>query len=225
MLSRNDVAPDIAHRVAASDIKEMDVSVIIPTFRRPMQLRETLASVLNQQGVELEVIVVDDSPEGSAREVIEKFRDSRIAYLKNPLPTGGFPSVVRNLGWPLSRGRVIHFLDDDDIVPDHHYASSKAAFANHPDVGVVFGRIEPFGEASSSQLAAESRYFADAARRAASCNKFGPKWGFTARMMFDKAMFVCSAALVPTGVCGGTGRLRSFDSAARGCRFLRAYYQ
>jgi hypothetical protein len=52
---------------------------------------------------------------------------------------------VRNLGWPLTRGAFVHFLDDDDIVPGGHYAAVKAAFEQRSSVGLVFGRIEPFG--------------------------------------------------------------------------------
>ena len=76
----------------------VDVSVVIATFRRPQQLSEALTSVLKQTGVSLEAIVVDDSPESSARDVVENFKDSRVRYITNPEPSGGFPSVVRNLG-------------------------------------------------------------------------------------------------------------------------------
>ena len=136
----------------------LDVSVVIPTFRRPALLREAIASVRAQTGVEVELIVVDDSPEGSAAAVAGEFADS-VRYLRNPEPTGGFPSVVRNLGWPLARGRFVHFLDDDDLVPEGHYAAAIAAFEAHPGVGVVFGRIEPFGDAPETQMRHERAFF------------------------------------------------------------------
>ena len=68
-----------------------------------------------------------------------------VRYQRNPHPTGGVPGVVRNLGWPQAQGRFVHFLDDDDIVPAGYYAAVGAAFAARPDIGLVFGRIEPFG--------------------------------------------------------------------------------
>src|SRR5215475_10535827 len=98
----------------------IDISVVIPTFRRPKELGEAIASVLGQTGVSFEIIVVDDSPEASAQEVVEGVGDVRVRYLRNPAPTGGVPSAVRNLGWPLARGAFVHFLDDDDIVPAGH---------------------------------------------------------------------------------------------------------
>src|ERR1700753_976337 len=132
----------------------VEISVIIPTFRRPALLREAIESVLAQTQVPLEIIVIDDSPEGSAAAVVAEFSDS-VCYIKNPQPTGGIPSVVRNLGWPTARGRFIHFLDDDDRVPAGHYRAAIAAFESNPGVGVVFGRVAPFGDPPEWQLLAE----------------------------------------------------------------------
>jgi glycosyltransferase involved in cell wall biosynthesis len=173
-----------------------DISVIIPTFRRPEQLSDAIASVLSQSGVSIEVFVIDDSPEGSAQEIVNGIQDARVQYLKNPEPTSGFPSAVRNLGWPLAHGAFVHFLDDDDIVPEGHYAVVKAAFLKHRDVGVVFGRIEPFGNAPEVQMCHERLFFRNAARRASVCHRFGPRLAFTARMLFDRTLLVCGAAVV-----------------------------
>jgi glycosyltransferase involved in cell wall biosynthesis len=173
-----------------------DFSVVIPTFRRAEPLRESIASAIGQRGVSTEVFVIDDSPEGSAEQVVKDFGDTRISYVKNPHPTGGRPSIVRNLGWPLAGGSFVHFLDDDDIVVDGHYEAVKSAFETHADVGLIFGRVEPFGAGPVSQLDHERRYFAEAARKAALGARLGARWGLTALMLFDLALFVCSASVV-----------------------------
>jgi GT2 family glycosyltransferase len=173
----------------------IEVSVVIPTFRRPALLREAIASVHAQKGVAVEVVVVDDSPEGSAEAVAHEFGDS-LRYVKNPQPTGGIPSAVRNLGWPLTRGRFVHFLDDDDLVPEGHYAAATKAFATHPRIGVVFGRIEPFGNAPEAQMRRERAFFQSAARRAAIYRHFGSRLGFAAGMIFNDTLLVCGAALI-----------------------------
>jgi glycosyltransferase involved in cell wall biosynthesis len=189
-----------------------DVSVVIPTFRRPRQLREAIASALAQRGAEVEVIVVDDSPEGSAEPVALAAGHPRVVYLRNPSPSGGIPSAVRNLGWPLASGAFVHFLDDDDVVPDGHYAYALAAFAARPDVGLVFGRVEPFGEGPVDQLERERRYFVDRARKAAISGRFGARAAFCARMLFDDALLVCSASMIRRE---GLARLGGFDPAIR----------
>src|SRR5690348_15214860 len=100
-----------------------EVSGVVPTFRRPMLRRTALESALDQHGAAAEVIVRDDSPERSAEPVVSSLGDPRVRYLPNPQPTGGFPSIVRNLCWPKASGNFIHFLDDDDIVPPGYYAT------------------------------------------------------------------------------------------------------
>ena len=174
----------------------VDFSVVVPTFRRPRELNEAIRSALDQPGVTVEMFVIDDSPEGSAKDTVASIDDSRVTYLQNPAPTGGVPSVVRNLAWPRARGAFTHFLDDDDVVSEGHYAAVKAAFEAHPDVGLVYGRIEPFGCGPATQLDRERRYFAEAARKSVASARFGARWGFTARMLFDAALLVCSASVV-----------------------------
>jgi glycosyltransferase involved in cell wall biosynthesis len=173
----------------------IEFTTIIPTYRRPAQLLEAVTSVLAQVEVKVEIIVIDDSPEGSARAVIDRLNDPRVTYLKNPNPTGGIPSIVRNLAWPHAKGMFFHFLDDDDIVPEGHYAAVKEAFAEHPEVGMIFGRIEPFGNCPTAQLEHERRYFADCARLSARSWRFG-KWALIGRMLFEKALLVCGASVL-----------------------------
>lgn len=174
----------------------VEFSAVIPTYRRPKELREAVTSVLAQTNVTVEIIVVDDSPEGSARDVISAIHDPRVKYLRNPRPTGGIPSVVRNLGWPHTNGMFIHFLDDDDIVPTGHYSAVKEAFSERPEVGMIFGRIEPFGTCATRQLEHERRYFAAAARRASRWQRFGSRWAFVGGMLFDNVFLVCSASVL-----------------------------
>ena len=174
----------------------VDFTIVIPTFRRPKELRDAISSVLAQTGATFELFVVDDCPDGSARSAVEAFADPRISYERNPHPTGGVPSVVRNLAWPRAKGTFIHFLDDDDMVPEGHYAAVKEAFAAHPEAGMVFGRIEPFGACPPKQLAHEKRFFARAARNAGSAAVWGSKWAFVSRMLFGWPLLVCSAGVI-----------------------------
>jgi glycosyltransferase involved in cell wall biosynthesis len=172
-----------------------DFSVIIPTFRRQEQLLEAITSVLRQTGVTFEILVVDDCPEGSAEGTVSSIADARVSYLRNPKPTGGRPSIVRNLAWPHATGAFVHFLDDDDRVPEGHYAAVKESFARTPNVGVVFGKIEPFGT-DEGQLVHERAFFARAGRRAARYQRLGSKWTFVAQMFFCETLLVCSAGVV-----------------------------
>jgi glycosyltransferase involved in cell wall biosynthesis len=165
----------------------------MPTFRRPRQLAQAIESVLAQQEVRTEIHVIDDCPDVSARETVAAFAAHNIFYHLNPHPTGGRPAIVRNLGQSFATGEIVHFLDDDDIVPSGYYRAAKNAFDRTPDVGVIFGKIEPFGD---GDIASEKAYFEKAWRRARRCRLLGPKLGFSAAMFFEPTLFICSAAMI-----------------------------
>lgn len=205
---------------------EVDVSVVIPTFRRPTLLPAALASALSQEAVTVEVFVVDDCPDGSAEAVVRACGDARVTYVRNPNPTGGNPGVVRNLAWPRAGGRYVHFLDDDDIVPVGHYAATAANFAAHPRVGMVFGRIEPFGACPPQQLAHEQDFFAAAAADGRRCARLGARLGFVARLLFGSPLLVTGAGVVRreavARVGGFDARLGLGEDIDFFCRVMRA---
>jgi glycosyltransferase involved in cell wall biosynthesis len=173
-----------------------EFSIVIPTFRRPLQLKEALESVLSQGEIGLEVFVVDDSPEGSARGVVEGLNDSRVSYVKIPKPSGGIPSIVRNIGLKNCRGEFVHFLDDDDVVPQGYYSDVRREFGANARAGMIFGHIEPFGDCALEQLAKEKTFFRNARRRAQMCSRLGVVWPFVGQMLFGQVLLVCSSAIL-----------------------------
>jgi GT2 family glycosyltransferase len=186
-----------------------DIATVIPTFRRPQALLAAIQSALAQD-VDVEIVVVDDSPEQSARDAVAALGGKQVTYLPNPAPSGGWPSRVRNLGWPRTRAAFIHFLDDDDLVPEGHYRRALEAMRRNPDAGVVFGRVATFGDADA--LEHEVAFFQDSAARAHRCARFGTKWAFAAEQLFNPTLLVCSASLTRRGV---VERIGGFDPQVR----------
>ncbi len=179
-----------------------EVSVIIATFRREKLVLEALASALSQDGVSVEAIVVDDSPDASARKAIESVRDPRVRYLVHAPPTGGKPGSVRNEGARHARGRFVHFLDDDDRLADGALRALVDALTNSPHLGMAFGRVVPFGD-NERILARETAYFDRAARNAARIR--GRKLRFALQMLFGEGLFVNSACMVSREVFSASG--------------------
>jgi hypothetical protein len=58
----------------------------------------------------------------------------------------------------------------------------------------------------------ERQYFADAARKAALSGRFGPRFAFAGRMLFDKALLVCSSSVIRREC---VARLGGFDPSIR----------
>jgi succinoglycan biosynthesis protein ExoM len=96
----------------------IDVSIVIPTYRRPELLPATLASCLAQQGAEderVEIVVVDNDPAQSARSTVDAAAARSgavlLRYVAEPRP--GI-SHARNTGVAQAAGRYVAFIDDDE---------------------------------------------------------------------------------------------------------------
>jgi glycosyltransferase involved in cell wall biosynthesis len=93
-----------------------EVSVVIPTWNRWRLLsRAALPAALAQQGVELEIVVVDD---GSTDETPDRLaelatRESRLRIITHRTRRG--VAQARNAGIEAARGEWVAFLDDDDL--------------------------------------------------------------------------------------------------------------
>lgn len=117
------------------------VSVIIPTYKRPFKiLGRALNSVLKQSYTNLEIIIVDDSPNSdlNRNEVeneIKKINDSRVRYIQHEFNQGA--CKARNTGIQHSNGNYIAFLDDDDEWLPNKLELQLQKFED-PEVGLVY---------------------------------------------------------------------------------------
>lgn len=94
------------------------VSVIVPTYNRPVRLEETIRSILAQSLQDFEIIVVNDNGVDVSNRVAGLDLKSRIVYHRHPSNRG--LAAARNTGLRFARGKFIAFLDDDDIfLPGH----------------------------------------------------------------------------------------------------------
>lgn len=95
------------------------ISVIIPTYGKPLFLEKAIQSVQRQSLPDFELIIVDDNnPATEARTLTEalvkKYMDidNRIKYLKHEKNKNG--AVARNTGFAVAQGKYISLLDSDD---------------------------------------------------------------------------------------------------------------
>jgi succinoglycan biosynthesis protein ExoM len=133
------------------DASLIEVSVIIPTFRRADMLRAAVESVLAQRDVpgEAEIIVVDNDPGRSAEAfVTSRSRDSRwpLRYVGEARP--GI-SHARNAGVAAGAGPFVAFLDDDEVANDGWLANMLGT-AGSSGADVVVGPVRPCFPAGAS---------------------------------------------------------------------------
>ncbi len=101
----------------ASRAKKPLISVVVCSYDRPRQLAVCLDTLSEQQGDRdsFEVIVVDNKPDDSTRQLVDRYRSTLpILYIAEPV--AGL-SHARNRGWRLARGEYVAFVDDDCKVP------------------------------------------------------------------------------------------------------------
>jgi len=95
------------------------VSVVIPTYKRPLALKNAINSVFMQSYKNLEIVVVDDNNSSDplhheTKRVVSCYSSVRkIIYLKQEVQQGA--NAARNAGILASNGEYIAFLDDDDV--------------------------------------------------------------------------------------------------------------
>jgi len=115
------------------NINNMLISVIIPTYNRAHYLPETINSVLLQDNVYTEIIVIDDGSTDNTKDVVDKYEDKvRYVYQKN-----SGPSAARNNGIIHANGNLIAFLDSDDIWQPDKLSKQSALFVKNPSLGIV----------------------------------------------------------------------------------------
>ena len=87
------------------------VSVIIPTYNRGWVVKEAIDSVLDQDFSDYELIVVDDGSNDNTREILGAYGKA-ITVLQQ---SNRGVSAARNRGIAEAAGRLIAFLDSDDL--------------------------------------------------------------------------------------------------------------
>jgi glycosyltransferase involved in cell wall biosynthesis len=110
-----------------------EVTVVIPTQGRWRLLRRTLSGVLRQQGVDFEVVIVDDGSSDETAERLAELGDPRIRPIRHEV--GRHVAAARNAGIAAAKEDWIAFLDDDDL-----WAPRKL----HTQLGVAAARKADF---------------------------------------------------------------------------------
>lgn len=116
-------------------VKTEFLSVCVPVYNGAETIQETLRSVLSQDSVGFEVVVVDNASTDSTVRAVQEIKDERIRLYMNE----------RNLGcggnldecFKRSRGEVIFFLCADDILRPQALLRVQDALARHPRVGLL----------------------------------------------------------------------------------------
>jgi teichuronic acid biosynthesis glycosyltransferase TuaG len=128
------------------------VTAVIPAYNAARYLPETLDSLLAQQDVDLEIIVVDDHSTDSTRDVVTGYaqRDARVHYACTPANCGG-PAGPRNLGIEMARSEWIALCAADDLWHPHKLRVQLAC-AESTGADLVCGAKQEFEDGTRAPL-------------------------------------------------------------------------
>lgn len=122
-----------------------EISVLVPTYRRPDMLERLLASLEDQtlDPERLEVVVVDDHSEDRTEQVLARAaeRSGNVRPFTQDRNRG--PAAARNRAVKEARAPLVLFCDDDIVVPTSLVEGHLRAHAEHadPQLGVL-GRVD-----------------------------------------------------------------------------------
>jgi glycosyltransferase involved in cell wall biosynthesis len=121
-------------------------SIIMPAYNCRPWIRQSVLSVLGQSEPDFELIIVDDaSSDGTLDAVADLAQgDARIRLIRTSANAGA--ASARNAGLQASRGRLLAFLDADDLYEPTRLAAHLAVFDAFPDAAMVFSDFRGFGD-------------------------------------------------------------------------------
>ena len=113
----------------------MRLSVIVPVFNRPHEVRDLLESLTHQTDRDFEVVIVEDgSTDRCEGEVVAYQSKLILSYI---FKANSGPGQVRNVGSGFAKGDYLVFLDSDCVLPPSYIETVRESLST--DFADAFG--------------------------------------------------------------------------------------
>jgi glycosyltransferase involved in cell wall biosynthesis len=119
------------------------ITIITPSYNQGAYIEETILSVLNQEYPNLEYIIIDGGSIDQTVDIIKKYSD-RISYWISEKDRGQSHAI--NKGFEKATGEIINWINSDDQLMPGTLHKLAAAFSADPELMMLHGRIEYFGD-------------------------------------------------------------------------------
>ena len=120
------------------------VTVLMPVYNAEKYLAEAINSILNQTFTNYELLIINDGSTDKSEEIILKYSDKRIRYIKNDKNIRLVATL--NKGIELAKGKYIARMDADDISFPTRLEKQITLLENNEDIGVCGSFLYVFGE-------------------------------------------------------------------------------
>lgn len=98
---------------------DLEFSIIIPVYNRPLEVDELLGSLIKQSySKDYEVIIVEDGSDQTSEDVVKKYQDQlQLHYF---FKDNSGPGLSRNFGMQKASGNYFIIIDSDCILPKYY---------------------------------------------------------------------------------------------------------
>jgi glycosyltransferase involved in cell wall biosynthesis/SAM-dependent methyltransferase len=121
------------------------VSVVIPFLDAERFIREAISSVFAQTYSHWELLLVDDGSSDGSSAIAQYYADRfplRVRYLEHGRRQNRGVAASRNLGVRQARGKLLAFLDADDVWLPHKLEQQVQILDVQPEAAMVYGATQ-----------------------------------------------------------------------------------
>jgi len=118
------------------------VTVVMIFLNAQAYIEEAIESVLAQTCRDFELVLVDDGSTDASTEIAKRYateHPGRVLYTEHDQHRNRGMSASRNLGVSVGRGKLISFLDSDDIWLPNRLERFVAEIEKYPEAGMLYG--------------------------------------------------------------------------------------
>jgi glycosyltransferase involved in cell wall biosynthesis len=122
----------------------ISISVVMAAYNAESTIVEAIESILSQTYKMFEFIIINDGSIDKTEEIIKRYKDKRIVYIKNNENLKLIASL--NKGLEIAKGKYIARMDADDISNKNRLQKQFEFMEKNPEIGISGCQLELFGD-------------------------------------------------------------------------------
>jgi len=112
-----------------------ELTVSMPAYNTGKYIGEAIESVLRQESIDFELVVIDDGSQDNTAKVVKSFKDPRIRLINNKKNMG--ISYCHNVVIRESNSPFISHVDSDDLILSGAFQKMISTLKSFPNLGQV----------------------------------------------------------------------------------------